>query len=423
MYRWIIVLACACTLAVADDPARLALVLQAQSEFDHVALATVPDLRDTLACVQTQASLLPLALPEELPLIHYHKGFCTLAGATVTHTATEFNEAAAEFDKAIEAWPARAKLGDKKKLPEPVPSAVYVLASVARLNADWNDSGLDRAQAQIAAYVENPACSSSIMPAAFCGDVLKIGRQWLGWIVLRHDFLDDAARYLAGSVGTGWPEWVAGRKAFLARKYGDAASQYRQAINLQKRDATSMLDRLGPRPDLPAELTELGGAQFLAGSTAAAIATLDEAVRANPSYARALYLRARAKEVARQIDAAITDYNLASRTAFANAKDLASGEAHLYRGILLYRRKDYSHAEDEFSSALNFEISAGLREDAAAWRNLAAVAGGSCDASRQRLERSLSAVSPYFPRDEARTLIAACPSASAVRSPGSGSVK
>jgi tetratricopeptide (TPR) repeat protein len=418
MYRWIIVFACTATLAVADDPARLALVLQAQSEFDHVALAATPDLRDTLACIQTQASLLPLATPEELPLVHYHKGFCTLAGATITHNANDFTEAAAEFDKAIEAWPARARLGEKKKAPEPVPSALYVLASVAQLNAGWDGPSLDRAQALISSFVENPVCSSTLMPAAFCEDVLKIGRRWLGWIVLRHDFLDDAARYFAGSAGTGWPEWVAGRKAFLARRYPEAAGQYRQAINLQKRDATSMLDRLGPRPDLPSELTELGGAQLLAGNTAAAIATLDEAVKAEPSNARALYLRARAKELAQQMDAAMVDYNLASRTAFANAKDLASGEAHLYRGILLYRRKDFGHAEDEFASALNFEIAAGLHEDAAAWRNLAAVAGGSCDASRQRLERSLSAVSPYFPRDEARTLMATCPSAAAARAPG-----
>jgi tetratricopeptide (TPR) repeat protein len=281
------------------------------------------------------------------------------------------------------------------------------------LNAGWDESSLDRAQAQIVAHVENPACSSSIMPSAFCGDVLQTGRQWLGWMVLRHDFLAEAARFFAGSSGTGWPEWVAGRKAFLARRYSEAASQYGLAIGLQKREATSMTDRLGPRPDLPGELTDFGGAQLLAGNTAAAIATLDEAIKADPSSAHALYLRARAKELARQTDAAMADYNLASRTAFANAKDLASGEAHLYRGILLYRRKDYGHAEDEFSSALNFEIPNGLHEDAAAWRHLAAVASGSCDASRQRLERSLSTVSPFFPRDEARNLLAACASAAA----------
>jgi tetratricopeptide (TPR) repeat protein len=417
MFRWILIFAGASALAAADDP-RLVLALKAQSEFDRVELAATPDLRSTLACVQTQASLLPLTSPDELPLIHYHKGFCTLAGAIITNNPNEFTEAAAEFDKAIEGWPERARRGDKNKAPERVPSALYVLASVAQLEAGWDDSALDRAQAQIASFVEKPACSSSIMPAAFCGDVLQVGRQWLGWMALRHGLLDDAARYFAGSAGTGWPEWVAGRQAFLARRYPEAASQYRQAIDLQKMDATGMTGRLAPRPDLPAEWSELGGAQLLAGNTAAAIATLDEAVKADPSSARALYLRARAKELALQMEAAIADYNLASRTAFANAKDLASGEAHLYRGILLYRRKDYGHAEDEFASALNFEISNGLRDDAAAWRNLAAVAGGSCDAARQRLERSLSTVSPYFPKDEARTLMVACPASAPAGAPG-----
>ena len=108
-------------------------------------------------------------------------------------------------------------------------------------------------------------------------------------------------------------------------------------------------------------------------------------------------------------EAALADYSLASRTALADAQDLSSGEAHLYRGVLLYRRKDYSHAEDEFSSALNFDISTTLRPDAEAWRHMAAVAAGSCGSSRAALEESLTQVTPYFPKDEARALAAACP--------------
>ena len=110
-------------------------------------------------------------------------------------------------------------------------------------------------------------------------------------------------------------------------------------------------------------------------------------------------------------DEALADYNLASRTAFAAAQDLASGEAHLYRGIVLYRRKDYARAEDEFASALNFEMTGALRPDARAWRHLAAVAGGSCGSARQSLNLALPAVSPFFPRDEARSLASACGSA------------
>jgi tetratricopeptide (TPR) repeat protein len=410
MYRWLFIFVGACALSAADDQ-HLLLALKAQSEFDRVELTPLPDLRNTVSCVQTQAALLPLTSPEELPLILYRKGFCSLAGAILTHNSNEFSDAAAEFDRAIEGWPARAQHVDRKKPPEPVPSGLYVLAALARLEAGWDDASLDRAQAQIAAFVEMPLCSSSIMPPSFCGEVLQTGRQWLGWMTLRHDLLDDAERYFKGSAGTGWPEWVAGRKAFLAKRYPEAVSQYGQAVDLARKEPTSLIGRLGPRPDLPAELTQLGGAQLLAGNTTAAVAALDEAVKDDQSNARALYLRARAKELAGQTEAASADYNLASRTAFANAKELASGEAHLYRGIMLYRRKDYGHAEDEFANALNFEISAGLRADAVAWRHLAAVANGSCATSRQNLERSLPGVSPYFPRDEARTAITACPPA------------
>jgi tetratricopeptide (TPR) repeat protein len=119
-------------------------------------------------------------------------------------------------------------------------------------------------------------------------------------------------------------------------------------------------------------------------------------------------LRARAKELAGQKDAALADYNLASRTAYAAAVDLASGEAHLYHGIVLYRRQDFARAEEEFSSALNFEMTGALLPDARAWRHLAAVAGGSCGAARESLSHALPAVTPYFPRDEARSRAAAC---------------
>jgi tetratricopeptide (TPR) repeat protein len=131
-------------------------------------------------------------------------------------------------------------------------------------------------------------------------------------------------------------------------------------------------------------------------------------VRQDPANARALFLRGRAKDAAGQTDAAIADYNLAARNALAKAADQGSGEAHIYRGISLYRRKEYEPAEDEFTNALNFEIAPSVRADAVAWRRLSAVAAGSCDAGRRYLEESLPAVSPYFPSDEARKLLAAC---------------
>jgi tetratricopeptide (TPR) repeat protein len=151
---------------------------------------------------------------------------------------------------------------------------------------------------------------------------------------------------------------------------------------------------------------------LLAGDLPGAILTLDASIQADSASPHALFLRARAKELAGSKDAALADYNLASRTAFAAARDLASGEAHLYRGIVLFRRQDFARAEEEFSSALNFEMTGALLPDARAWRHLAAVAGGSCGESRQSLSLALAAVSPFFPRDEARSLASACGPAS-----------
>ena len=96
----------AATLSAAYEQ-RLALAIQAQSQFDRVELAAAaPDLRDTIQCTQAQAALLPVALPEELAALHYRKGFCTLAGAAITRNTAQFADAAAEF--AIPASPSAA---------------------------------------------------------------------------------------------------------------------------------------------------------------------------------------------------------------------------------------------------------------------------------------------------------------------------
>ena len=74
----------------------------------------------------------------------------------------------------------------------------------------------------------------------------------------------------------------------------------------------------------------------------------------------------------------------------------------------MYRRKEYERAEDEFSTALNFEITPALHADAAAWRHLAAVAGGGGASARESVDSSITRVSPFFPKAEARSLASAC---------------
>lgn len=398
---------------LASDEQQLALSLRAQTDFDRAALAARPQLPDTARCIQSEAALLSVARPSELSLVHYRKGFCTLAGATVTNAPAEFNDAAAEFDKAIEAWPERALASPKNSPPEPVSSGLRVLAAVARLKAGADPVAMEQARQQISAAVQPAVCASNIMSATYCRSLMQTGRDWLGWMAFQHNDLFEAARDFAAVPQLPWAQWMAGRQAFEDRKYADAAAHYRRAVEAwiaaERDQSGSVQERLDPPPNIPEALTDLGGAQLLSGDLSGAAAHLDAALKADPSLARAAYLRARVDELGGNTAQAMSELNLASRTAFANAKELASGEAHLYRGILMYRRKDYAHAEDEFASALNFDISPALKPDAVAWRHMAAVAGGSCGTSRQYLEESLAQVSPYFPKEEARAVAATCP--------------
>jgi tetratricopeptide (TPR) repeat protein len=410
MKVWIFTLFSVPVLLAADSQ-QMALSLKAQADFDRVALSAIPPLHDTIGCVQSQAALLPRTLPADAALVQYRLGFCALAGATLSHDPAEFATAAGAFDKAIQAWPARAR--DKLQTPVPVSSGLRVLAALARMQAGSGDAAYASSRQELTSALEAPACQSNLMSVGRCESVLDLGREWLGYLSLRDGDLDGADRNFPTATAPAWVAWAFGKRAFQLRSYAKAAADFRRAIELweSKRDAAevSMVERLAPQPDMAAAYTDLGGAQLLAGDPAAAIANLTRAIKENPAEPQPYYLRANAREAAGQVVAALADYNLASRTAFAAAKDLASGEAHLYRGILLYRRKEYARAEDEFSSAMNFEIPPALKSDAESWRYLAAVASGACEASRQLLERSLPRVTPYFPEAEARTLLAGCP--------------
>lgn len=391
---------------LAADDVQLALTLRAQTDFDRVILSGAPMLRDATACIQSEAALSPVAPPEDQPVVHFRKGYCTLAEAGITRDLSAWQGAAAEFDRALSAWPLRVAALMRKKLPmEPAPSAFRVLAEVARLEA--NDGASDGA---LASAMGTRSCPAGPISPALCEEVLGIGRQWLGWLALRSGDLGAAARDFADTPG--WNSWVAGRQALLSARYSEAVADDLRAIAdwtaARRQEPLPMLARIAPPADLSAAYTELGGAQLLARNSTAAIASLTQAVKERSTNAQALYLRGRAEEIAGRADAAQSDYSLASRVAFANATDLATGEAHLYRGILLYRRARYSEAEDEFSSALNFDIAAGMRADAGAWRRLAAVKTGACGASRAALEQALPTVSPYFPKEEARTAMAVC---------------
>jgi tetratricopeptide (TPR) repeat protein len=392
-------------LFAADDQ-RLALVLRAHTDFERVVLAPAPQLRDTNVCIQTQAAMIPLATAEEAPVYQFRKGYCMLAAATLTRDANAYLQAAAAFDQASAAWPARNLAISRSRPAEPVPSVLPVLASIARLKAGQGDAKA------IPEAVNAHKCNDALTTPQLCDSILQTGREWVGWTALRKDDVFTAAHEIP-ETSTAWKSWVTAKRVLLDDRFADAVAAYRRAIEIWEAQTSAganvpLRDRLGPPFDLSVAYTELGGAQLLAGDTSAAIETLNQALRRDSGNARALFLRGRAHDAAGQADAAIADYNLAARNALAKGTDASAGEASFYRGIAFYRRKEFTRAEDEFNSALGFEIGDALRADAIAWRRLAGVAGGSCEVGSKYLAEALPAVSPYFPRNEARAIMNAC---------------
>src|SRR4051812_7571032 len=111
----------------AADPQQLAVAIKAQTDYDRVELAPTPQLADTGNCIQSQVAALSVSVPEEMALLHFRKGYCELAGALITGNNRDFQIAAADFDRAIDEWPARIRKASKKQAPEPLSSGLRVL--------------------------------------------------------------------------------------------------------------------------------------------------------------------------------------------------------------------------------------------------------------------------------------------------------
>jgi tetratricopeptide (TPR) repeat protein len=389
--------------ASAADENLLTLNIRAQTDFDRVEISAIPTLPDTLACVQSQAMMLPVTRPMELSLIYYRKGYCELINGSLTANRVEYREAMHDFEKAIESWPDRVKKG--VAVP-PVSSGLRVLLGAAHLLADGNTD--PRVTHELEEAAARPECSAMDMPLAKCQALVGVGRLWLGWIAGREGRLADAANWFALFGDSGWPSLIAGRQAMAAHQYPKAVAAFQQAADRFAQPlAAGFSAAISPRPDRADALLRLGSARFETREYPLAIKNLDEAVKLRPDNARAVFVRARAKEKLGQ--SGVADFELASRIAFANVNSPdAGGQAHLYRGVAWYRKKDYARAEQEFSSALNFE-SGPARQDAVAWRHMAAVAAGACGPSASLLEQSLGAASSYFPKDEAEALLKRCP--------------
>src|SRR5262249_51392790 len=143
------------------DERQLALALRAQSDFDRVELALHPQIQQTNACAQSQASVIPVALRSELASLYFRKGYCALVGATLTRRPSDFLEAAADFRLSLESLPAAIGHTEANSIPQPVSSGLRILQAVSKLQAEPVADRL--LKAELTAAVERPVCASSVM--------------------------------------------------------------------------------------------------------------------------------------------------------------------------------------------------------------------------------------------------------------------
>ena len=94
--------------------------------------------------------------------------------------------------------------------PETGPSVLMALSGIARLEAGAEDGGTSDDMAVGAA---RNTCSRELMTAELCQAVFRSGREWLGWMALRHDGVEEAARYLADQPDSFWTHWAKGKRA------------------------------------------------------------------------------------------------------------------------------------------------------------------------------------------------------------------
>ena len=389
------------------DARKLALEAVAQADFDRV-LAIAPDLAMTTKCLQSQAMVLAVATPGETVPILFRKAYCQLANAAATQNRAAIGQAAEMFDEAIADGEA---LSAKQKIPFNVPSTWRILASVARLDAGVPPESQEQLLSRILdADAGWSGCQGNAAEVEFCHTVHQLGSAWLGWIALKRGDLLAAGRRFGNANAEGWKRWVAGMGMYRQGNYASAATDYGQALGMWREDRRdSLIQEMSPRPVMSEALADWGGAQLAANDLNGALANLDAAVKADSANARALYLRGLTKQHLGRNDAAAEDLNLASRAAFAKNGDTAAAEAHLFRGISLYWRKEFMRAEEEFASAMNAGSAESWQSDARAWRLLAAVAGGACGDSRRALESAMTSISPFFPKADAHSVSTACP--------------
>jgi tetratricopeptide (TPR) repeat protein len=387
----------------------LTLRVKAKFDFDKVDASPIPDIATTQACVQSNAAALLVTKPTERYLIYYQKGYCELFEALIDGASETFQAAAKDFTEAMVNWP--------KKPAAPPPGAVKGLILIAHLEQGRMANSYPDMERELGELVKEPECiASPVMAKAFCAAVIDTARAWLGWLAYNKIDFAAAANALEpltrGTMVTPWATWLQGRLAQQQNRVEDAVALYEKTLAAWTAVAASaqpdVMTLLGPRVDIGAVHYQLGVADYSRRQYDSAITHLDASLNAHPRNSYAVFLRARSKDALHLNKPAMADYALATQMARVdNDSSWNVAQAHYYRGLLLYEAKDYPGADAEFAPALSGRLGEIGKPDVAAWKAMAATAGGGCEAIDQ-LETAAAAASSQFPKAVATAIVFDC---------------
>ncbi len=371
----------------------------------------IPEMDETTACVESNAAALALVKADERFLIYYRKGYCELFGALSTEASRGFQAAAQDFTETIANWP--------KKAGATPPRGLRGLIAIAHIEQGRMADSYPDIERDLSQVVNNPGCSPTpLMAVSFCNAVVDTARTWLGWLsYIKNDFPKAAfllEPLLQRSPPTPWATWIAGRMAQRTKdQAAQAAALYEQTLErwsaAEKSRNPDVVTMLGPKLDTSSVHYHLGLADYSRQLYDAAVKQFDACLKESPKNSYAIFLRGRAKEALKLDGAAVEDYAQAAQMAHEN-NDAGwnVGQAHYYRGVLLFRSKDFLRAESEFSNALKSRLGDIPPQDAAAWKALAAVSGSGCRLSVDQLEAAANAATSNFPKASAAGVIFDC---------------
>jgi tetratricopeptide (TPR) repeat protein len=375
---------------------------KAQQDFDRVDSAPIPSIQDALACSQSHQALLATPLVEQRFLAHYRKGYCELFAGVLLHDSGQFRSAATEFGQSIADWPPRLRAIN--------PQGVRILAAIARLEGGRNAGAGTAELEQAMGAGECPR--TPVMNDEFCHAVVDTGRTWLAWLNWQKGQMDEAARWVRPLQDTPWGLWMAGEEAQRQKKHAEGLAAFEKAIKGWSAAEASanpdVITLLGPKPDLGRLSLQVGQTLMDLEKWEAAISSFDATLKSDRNNSQALYLRAQAKEKLGLIEPALTDYGTAAAAARANDDtSWRYGEAYFRRGLLYYRARKYDLAQSEFSTAQSGKPGSVNPNTLTAWRVMAEVAGGACEAA-DGLATAARAAADDFPKPEATALVMSC---------------